>query len=62
MVERHRNAHAVFVCQRHGLGGKPRVVDDIEMRQRGTFGLAGGAAGELDIDRIIRVERGRQIF
>ena len=57
MVERHRNAHAVFVRQRHGLGRKTRVVDGIEMRQRGAFGVAGGAAGELDIDCVVRVER-----
>ena len=27
------------------------------MRERGALGKAGGAAGELDVDRIIRPER-----
>ncbi len=62
VIERHRNTQAVIVGQCHGLGRKPGVVDDVEMTQRGTLGVAGGAAGELDIDGVIRVERGRQIF
>jgi hypothetical protein len=65
VVQRHRDAQPVVLGEAHGLGDEARVVDDVVVRQRGALGVAGGAAGELDVDGVVarqpcaqRVERG----
>ena len=57
MVQWHR--HANPVCRRQVLGPPDEiaVVEDIAMAQRGAFRQAGGAAGELDIHRIVGAQR-----
>jgi hypothetical protein len=60
VIERHRNAKPVLGRQRHRFRGVARIIDDVEMGQRRSFGRAGCAAGELDVDRVVRVERGGQ--
>ncbi len=56
MVERYRNAQPVLLGKVHGLPDEIAIVDDIEVGERGALGHAGGAARELDVDRIIRLQ------
>ena len=60
VIQRYRNAEPVALAQPHRLRRVARVVDDVEVAQRGALGRAGGAAGELDVDRVVGVERCRQ--
>ena len=58
MVERHRNAQPVGLGQQDPVGHEAGIVDDVVVRQRRPFRCAGGSGGELDVDRIVRVEFG----
>ncbi len=58
VVQRHRNAQPVGAGQAHRLADEEAVVQDIAVRQRRALREAGGAAGELDVDRVVGVERG----
>ena len=60
MIQRHRNADAVLFGQAHGAADEIAVVENIVMRQRDALGRAGGAAGELDIDGIVELQRSGQ--
>ena len=46
----------------HAVGDDPGVVDDVVVGQRRALGRAGGAGGELDVDRIVGVEGARHRF
>ena len=56
MVERHRNAHLVALGEAHRLAEEIAVVQDVVVRQRGALRRAGGARGELDVDRIVELQ------
>ena len=58
MIKRHRNAQTILGGERHRLRRIARVVDDVEMGERRPFGRSGRAAGELDIDGVVRIECG----
>ena len=58
MIQRHRNAQTIFGGERHRFRRIARIVDDVEMGERRALGRAGGTAGELDIDGVVRIERG----
>ena len=60
MIHRHRNAHRVLVGVVHHLTDEEPVVQDVMVRQRRTLRQAGGAGGELDVDRIVKLQRPRQ--
>ena len=57
MVERHGNAEPVLLGEFQGVDGEQGVVDNVAVGEGGALGRAGGAAGELDIDRLLRGER-----
>ena len=52
VVQRHRYAQPVGLGQAHTVAHQLTVVEDIAMGEGGALGVAGGAAGELDIDRV----------
>ncbi len=56
MVKRHWNAQAVLIGEVHCTGCEKGIVHDIAMAQRCALGQAGRAAGELDVDCLIRIE------
>eukprot|EP01137_Pigoraptor_chileana_P037199 Opistho-2@33913 len=60
MIERHGNADAVSRAQTHAATDEIAVVEDVAMAERRALGQPGGTAGELDIDRIARIEIARQ--
>ena len=51
VVERHGDAQPVVSVSRMRLADEEAVVEDVVVGQRGALGSAGGAAGELDVDR-----------
>ena len=57
VIERHRNADAVVLGQAHRAADEIAVVEDVVVGQRHALGRAGGAAGELDIDGIVELQR-----
>ncbi len=56
MVEGHRNADPVALGQLHGVADKAAIVGHVVVAQLGALGLAGGAAGVLDVDGVVRLE------
>ncbi len=56
VIERHRDAEAILGREPHRLADEEAVVEDVVMRQRRAFGKAGGARGELDIDRLVELQ------
>ena len=60
VIERHGNADAVLFRQPHRAADEIAVVEDVVMRQRHALGRARGAAGELDIHRIVELQRRSQ--
>ena len=58
VVQRHRDAQAVAGIEVHRARDVAGVVDDVVMGQRRAFRVAGGAAGELDVDGIEAREAG----
>ena len=56
VVERHRDAQGVLFGQPDAAGDEARIVDDVAVGERGALGRAGGAGGELDVDRVIRAK------
>ena len=61
MIERHGNADAVLLRQPHRAADEIAVVEDVVMRQRHALRRARGAAGELDIDRVVELQRRSQL-
>ena len=57
VIERHRNADAVVFRQPHRAADEIAVVEDVVVRQRHALRRARGAAGELNIDRIVELQR-----
>ena len=57
MIERHRNADAVLLGQAHRAADEIAVVEDVVMRQRHALRRSRGAAGELDIHRIVELQK-----
>ena len=57
MIERHRDADAVVLGQPHGAADEIAVVEDVVVGQRHALRRARGAAGELDVDRIVELQR-----
>ena len=55
VVERHRDQQPVPVGEAQQLGGEVAVVEDVVVAERGALGIAGGPAGELDVDRIVEL-------
>ena len=62
MVKRHRDTEPVLFRELHGLTDKIAVVEDIEMSQCRSFGRTGRAAGELDVNGVIGLQQGGQLF
>ena len=58
MVKRHRDTEPVRFGELHGLTDKIAVIEDIEVGQGRALGRPGGAAGELDVYRIVRLQQG----
>ena len=56
VIERNRNADAVVFGQAHRAADEITVVEDVMMRQRDALGRSGGAAGKLNIDRIVELQ------
>ena len=56
MVEGQRHAELVLGPEAQEAGHLTGVVDDVVVAQRRSLGVAGGAAGELHVDRVMRVE------
>ena len=61
VVQRYRHAHPVVLGVPAPLADEVAVVEDVAVRQRGALGEAGGAAGVLDVDRIVGRERRRPV-
>ena len=57
MVQGYRNAQTIFICELHHFGNKISVIQDIEMGQGCAFWKAGCTTGELDVDRVIRLQQ-----
>ena len=60
VIERHRNAELLAGGEADRLADEEAVVEDVVVRKRRALGKAGGAAGELDVDRIVELERVRE--
>ena len=56
VVERHRNAQPILGGEPHRFADEEAVVENIVVRQRRALGKAGGAGGELDIDRLVELQ------
>jgi hypothetical protein len=56
MVERHRDANPVAVGEFHRLGDEKAVVEDVVVREGRALRKAGGARGELDVDRVVELQ------
>ncbi len=56
MVERDRDADLVVRPELLRLADEEAVVEDVVVGERRPLGRAGGAAGELDVDRLVELE------
>ncbi len=56
VIHRDRDAHPVLGRQLHLQAREPGVVDDVVVAERRRLGRAGRARGELDVDRIVKLE------
>ena len=56
VIERHRNAQTIFGRQPHRLADEEAIVENIMVRQRRALGKAGGARGELNVDRLVELQ------
>ena len=57
VVERHRDADPVALGVPKALTQEKGVVQDVVVREGSSFGETGGAAGVLDIDRVVELHR-----
>ncbi|MNT34766.1 hypothetical protein D3C72_1707640 [compost metagenome] len=57
VVQRHGNAEPVLLGQLHRFANEIAVVDDVAMGERCALRKTRGAAGELDVDRIVGRQR-----
>ena len=60
VVQRHGNTQAIDLAELHRRADEVAVVEDVVMRERGALGLAGGARRELNVDRVIELQRRRR--
>ena len=58
VVERHRDAEPVAAGEAHGFAHEEAVVEDVVVGERRPFRRAGGARGELDVDRLVELQPG----
>ena len=56
VVEGHRDAEPVGLGEPEQLGGEEPVVEDVAVAQGRALGIAGGARGVLDVDRVLGAE------
>ena len=56
VVKRHRRTQPVFMGQLDRLADEKAVVQDVAMSQGRALRKAGGARGELDIDRVVELQ------
>ncbi len=56
MIERHWNAEPIRLAEIQCLSDKPRIIHHVMVRERSALRAAGGAACELDIDRVVAVK------
>ena len=61
MVERHRNAQTVIWRKPQDFAGEESVVQQIVVAKRGPLRRTRRAAGELDVDRIVELQRIRNL-
>ena len=57
----HRDAEPVVRRQPHRLADEIAVVDDVVVRQRRALRRARGAGGELDVDRVVELQRRAEV-
>src|SRR5689334_22875486 len=57
VIERNGNAEPVLLAEAHAFADDAAIVENIEVTERGALRHAGRAAGELDVDRIVRRQR-----
>ena len=57
VVERHRDADPVLLGVAADLADEVAVVEDVAVAQRGALGVARGARGVLDVDRVLGTQR-----
>ena len=57
VVEGHRHADPVVLGVAQDQPREVAVVEDVAVRERGALRGAGGARGELDVDRVVGIER-----
>jgi len=56
VIERHRDADTILLGELQGFADEKAVVEDVVMGQGRALGRAGGAAGELDVDRVVELQ------
>ena len=61
VVERHRDAQPVLRPEVDQLGRDVAVVEDVAVAERGALRVAGGPGGVLDVDRVVRLQRGHPL-
>ena len=61
VIVRHRDAELVVRGEPHRLADEIAVVDDVVMGQRRALRRAGGAGGELDVDRVVELQRRAEV-
>jgi hypothetical protein len=59
VVERHRNAEPVLLCEPDQLGDEVAVVQDVVVAEGGAFGETRSSGGVLDVDRVRWLQRRR---
>ena len=52
----HWEAESIPMSQLHAITHEKAVIDDVAVRQRSTLGKPSGPTGELDVDRIVRLQ------
>ena len=62
MIERHGDADSVVFGEPLSLAVVIAIVEDVVMRQRRPLGKTGGAAGKLNIYRVVELESCRSLL
>ena len=57
MIERHRDAHFVLVCQLHEVSIKHAVVQNVKVAECSPFGISSGPRCELNVCGILKIDR-----
>ncbi|MCY1312077.1 hypothetical protein D9M70_624630 [compost metagenome] len=56
VIERNRNTKPVLLTEPHRLANEETIIENIVMSERRPFGATCGATGELDINRIVKLQ------